>query len=55
MPPGTIAPARPRKMVTSSRSMASQMRAAWPRLRAWKAVPAMRSTTSAALARSLTG
>lgn len=53
MPAGTIAPARPRKIVVLSRSIASQMSAAWPRLRAWKALPASRWAMSAAEAESV--
>src|SRR3990172_4053846 len=55
MPAGTIAPARPMKTVASSRSIASQMAAAWPRLRPWKAVAASRRAISEAEAEPVTG
>ncbi len=42
MPAGTMAPASPSMMTTSSSSIRDQMRTAWARLRAWKAVPPMR-------------
>ena len=48
MPAGTIAPERPKKIVAWSRNADSQIRVAVPRLRAWNAVPVMRSTSSAA-------
>ena len=43
------------KIVVSSRSIASQIAAARPRLRAWKAVPAILSAMSAAEAESVIG
>jgi len=55
MPAGTIAPASPMKIVVSSRSIASQMSTARPRLRPWNAVPSSRSAMSAAEAEPVIG
>ena len=49
MPPALSAPAMPRKIVTSSLSIFSQIRCARPRFRPWNEMDSMRARTSAAV------